>query len=193
MSFTSRSTTSLQAYHTLLYRVPLHPEFFRIEAREKSSHSNYAFESWLFKGGHAFRFELDDLNVTEIVTPEPGIIPERGLVTSLPCAGEKDHESEIADRVTYVTSIQTETLSDHLYQGTYREMLDHGRMSEGLLHVWEEDGPPNLSLVEHQRYADEVHIQGYHLRSDCLMVLRTQSIFQIGCEANTDEDSDEGN
>ena len=192
MSFTSRTTTSLQAYHTLLYRVPLHPEFFRIEAREKSSHTNYGFESWLFKGGHAFRFELDDLSVTEIVTPEPGIIPERGLVTSLPCAGEKDHESEIADRVTYVTSIQTETLSDHLYQGTYREMLEHGRMSEGLLKVWEEGGPPNLSLIEHQRYADEVHIQGYHLRSDCLMVLRTQSIFQIGCEGSADEDS-EGN
>ena len=39
--------------------------------------------------------------------------------------------------------------------------------------------PTNLSLVDLQRFADQVHVQGYHLRSDCGMVLRTQSIFQI--------------
>ena len=191
MSFTSRSTTSLQAYHTLLYRAPLHPEFFRIEAREKGSHGDFEFESWLFAGGHAFRFEYDDIIVTEVVTDDYKSLPERGIVTTLPCAGEKDHEAEIADRITFVTSIQTETLSDHLYLGTYREMLEHGRMGEGLLKVWETSGTPNLSLVEHQRYADEVHLQGYHLRSDCQMVLRTQSIFQIGCEGTTDEDETE--
>ena len=54
MSFTSRTTTSLQAYHTLLYRVPLHPEFFRIEAREKSSHTNYGFESRFSRVGMHF-------------------------------------------------------------------------------------------------------------------------------------------
>ena len=37
----------------------------------------------------------------------------------------------------------------------------------------------NLSLVDVQRYRDEVHSQGYHLRSDCGLVLRTQSIFQV--------------
>ena len=189
MSFAQR-TTSLQAYHTLIYRAPIHPEFFRIEAREKGSHANYEFESWLFAGGHAFRFDHDGIGITEVVTADPSTLPERGLVTSLPCAGEKDHETDFADRITYVTSIQTETLSDHLYLGTYREMLEHGRFSEGLLKIWDEDGHPNLSLIEHQRYADEVHIQGYHLRSDCLMVLRTQSIFQIGCETAGDGEED---
>ncbi|MAT80448.1 MAG: hypothetical protein CMJ29_02230 [Phycisphaerae bacterium] len=192
MSFTQR-TSSLQAYHTLLYRAPLHPEFFRIEAREKGTHADFEFESWLFSGGHAFRFEYDEISVTEVVTDEPKGLPERGLLTTLPCAGEKDHEAEIADRITYVTSIQTETLSDHLYLGTYREMLEHGRMCQGLLKVWDTGGHPNLSLVEHQRYADEVHLQGYHLRSDCQMVLRTQSIFQIGCNgtSNAEEETEE--
>ncbi|MCH2133121.1 MAG: hypothetical protein MK116_05155 [Phycisphaerales bacterium] len=186
MSFTQRST-SLQAYHTLIYRAPLHPEFFQIETREKGGQGDYEFESWLFQGGHSFRFEHDGIGITEVVTPDPGSLPDRGLITTLPCAGEKDHEADFADRISYVTSIQTETLSSHLYMGTYREMLDHGRMGEGLLKIWDEDGRPSLSLIEHQRYINEIHFQGYHLRSDCLMVLRTQSIFQIGCPERDDE------
>jgi hypothetical protein len=30
-----------------------------------------------------------------------------------------------------------------------------------------------------QRFADQVHIQSYHLRAGCSLVLRTQTIFQI--------------
>ena len=190
MSFAQRST-SLQAYHTMVFRAPLHPEFFNIEGREKGQQGQYEFESWLFAGGHVFRFEHDNVGITEVVTADPSSVPERGLVTALPCAGEKDYEADFADRISYVTSIQTETLSDHLYLGTYREMLEHGRMGEGLLKIWDVSGQPNLSLIEHQRYADEVHIQGYHLRSDCLMVLRTQSIFQVGC--TSDDEAGESN
>ncbi len=59
-------------------------------------------------------------------------------------------------------------------------MLEHARECETLTSVWTDElGKPNLSLVDVQRYSDEVHIQGYHLRSDCGLVLRTQSIFQV--------------
>lgn len=34
-----------------------------------------------------------------------------------------------------------------------------------------------------QRYRSEIHIQGYHLRSDCGLVLRTQSMFQVVANA----------
>ena len=34
-------------------------------------------------------------------------------------------------------------------------------------------------MIDVQRYANQVHLQGYHLRNDCGLVLRTQSIFQI--------------
>jgi hypothetical protein len=53
-------------------------------------------------------------------------------------------------------------------------------MSEGLLTVWNDElGRHNLSLIDTQRYSDEVHVQAYHCRSDCSLVLRTQSIFQV--------------
>ncbi len=77
--------------------------------------------------------------------------------------------------------MQTEILSELLYLGTYNEMLEHGRDSDGLMTVWTEDGAakPNLSLIDVQRFAEAVHVQSYHLRSDCGLVLRSQSIFQI--------------
>lgn len=182
MSFTAK-TNSLQSYHMLVYRNALHPEFFKIEGRRKIEHGGYEFESWIFRGGHAVRFQYDGQCVTEIVTEAMLHLPERGLLATLPCAGEKDHESEIGESIDHVTSIQTETLSDHLYLSTYNEMLDHGRACNGLVSAWTDPsgvgGKPNLSLLDLQRYHGEVHLQSYHLRSDCSLVLRTQTIFQI--------------
>ena len=48
--------------------------------------------------------------------------------------------------------------------------------------VREQLGKPSLSLLEMQRFAEEVHVQSYHLRSDCGLVLRTQTIFRIKSE-----------
>lgn len=172
--------TSLQSYHMLLFRNALHPEFFQIDARRRITHGEYDFEAWIFPGGHVLRFEHNGLCASEAVTCEPETLPDRGLVTSVPCAGERDSESEFSDRILYMNSMQTETLTDHLFLGTFKEMREHAGDGNGLLTSWDDaDGRSNMSLIDMQRYADEVHVQGYHLRSDCGLVLRTQSIFQL--------------
>ena len=87
---------------------------------------------------------------------------------------------------------ETETLSDHLYMSTYKEMLEHARASDAIMSVWtDEQGKPNLSLLDVQRYRLEVHLQGYHLRSDCGLVLRTQSLFQIDSEDDKADSEEE--
>lgn len=173
--------TSLQAYHMLLYRNALHPEFFGIEGRRRIEHGEYEFEAWIFRGGHALRFQHDDQCLSEIVSDQVEALPERGLVSTFPCAGERDHDANFGERVAYTTSMQTEILSDHLYLGTYNEMLEHGRDLDGLMSMWTDGshGKPNLSLLDMQRYSEQVHVQSYHLRSDCGLVLRTQTIFQV--------------
>jgi hypothetical protein len=179
MSFASRAS-SLQTYTMSLFRNAIHPEFFRIEARQRVRHGGYDFEGWIFRGGHVLRFQYGDLCVTEVITDQPHSIPERGVIATFPCAGERDHEVELNDRVLYLTSMQTETLSDHLYLGTYNEMMQHGRDCDGAMSIWSDDsGKPNLSLIDTQRYGEEFHVQGYHIRSDCGLVLRTQTIFQL--------------
>jgi hypothetical protein len=179
MSFASK-TTSLQAYNMLLYRNALHPEFFPVSGRRRIEHGEYEFESWIFRGGHVLRFEFDSVCVTEVVVDQFQRLPDRGLIATLQCAGEKDHETDFGDHITFMTSMQTETLSDHLYLSTYNELLEHGRMCEGLMTIWHDEiGRNNLSLIDMQRFSDQVHVQAYHCRSDCGLVLRTQSIFQI--------------
>ena len=135
---TPQPITALQPYGMLLYRGPVHPEFFKIAGRKQSSHADFDFEAWIFPGGHVLRFEHATTTLCEVVTDKATELPERGLVTTLPCNGERDFEEIFGDRITFVTSIQTETLSEHLYLGTYQEMLEHGKDPAHLVTTWKE-------------------------------------------------------
>jgi hypothetical protein len=172
--------SSLQNYHMLAFRKALHPEFFGIEGRQRVQHGDYETEAWIFRGGHSLRFTLQGFCMSEIVVEQIDQIPDRGLIAALPCAGERDFEEKVADNIVFMTTMQTETLSDHLYLGTYKEMLQHARENDSLFAVWTDGaGKPNLSLIDVQHFRHEAHVQGYHLRSDCGLVLRTQSMIQI--------------
>jgi len=179
MSIPAKSN-SLQSYAMLLYRRAVHPEFFGIEGRKRLEHGTLEAEAWIFKGGHAVRFQSGALTMCEVVVDHPTNLPERGLAANLPCAGERDHEEKLTEEISFMTTIQTETMPEHLYLSTYKEMLVHGRSHESLMSVWTDDqGKPNLSVLDMQRYRSEIHVQGYHLRSDCALVLRTQSMLRL--------------
>ena len=111
--------TSLQSYSMLLYRAALHPEFFGIEGRRRIEHGEYEFEAWVFRGGHALRFQHDGVAVSEIVTDQIEHLPERGLLNTFPCAGERDHDASFGDRLVYTTSMQTELLTDRRQDGPF--------------------------------------------------------------------------
>ena len=174
-------TTSLQAYTLLLYRKAVHPEFFAIDSRRRIENGAIEAEAWIFRGGQVVRFQRDKMCVCEIVTENPSALPERGLTKNMLCAGEHEHEETLSDNLTFMTAVQTETLADHLYLGTYREMMAHAKENGSLSVQWNDatTGKPNLSLVDLQRFRTEIHVQGWHLRSDCGLVLRTQSMFRL--------------
>ncbi len=182
MSIASNKTTSLQAYTMLVYRKPLHPEFFGIEGRKRIQQDDFEFEGWIFPGGQLSRFQSGNVTICEVVTDQVESLPEKGLVANLPCAGERDFENTFGDTVTYMTTMQTETLSDHLSESTYREMTQHARESNSLVVRSDGASRPEMSVLDIQRYRTEVHVQGYHLRADCGLVLRTQSMFRLGVD-----------
>ena len=168
-----------QPYHLALFRSAVHPEFFKIEERIEIQHEGYDFEAWLFKGGHALRFEFEGTCVTEVITPEPGKLPERGHVNTMQCIGERDHEQEFADRLLVISSMQSEQLSNHLFVDTHDELLEFAQESGAKIIKWEEGEYRSLSIIDVQRYNKQVHTQGYHLQSEYGHVLRTQAIFEI--------------
>jgi hypothetical protein len=173
------SSSSVQSYRILLYQRALHPELFDIQERRNIVHNDYELESWLVPGGHVIRFESGGQCITEAVS-EQDELPQRGLMHTIPCLGEKEIEEAVNGTIRYVSSVQTELLSDNLFTATFNEMQDFARESNAMQFIHEtETGGQNLSLLDIQRYKREIHAQAYHLISGASFVLRTQSIFEI--------------
>lgn len=137
-------------------------------------------ESWITAAGHVVRFQVHGQCMTEAVIENGDHLPEHGLVHALPCLGEKDFELEPDAQIGYVTTVQSESLTDNLYMSTLREMRDFVAESGALAHEWKDsEGGINLSVLDVQKYKREFHLQSYHLIGSAGAVLRTQSIFEV--------------
>ncbi|MBL8764564.1 MAG: hypothetical protein JNM07_09885 [Phycisphaerae bacterium] len=171
---------AIPSYQLVLYRKPLHPELFQLKSRKSIRHGHYDFEAWLMAGSHVLRFQHRNCVVSELITSRNDQLPTNGAVTAFPCAGEHDYDHEFKnEKIKYSATVQTETLSENLYNTTYQEMLDYARDVECVLHEWSvADGGRCLSLLELANYASEVTIQGFHLQAAGGLVLRTQTVFQ---------------
>ncbi|MCB9845186.1 MAG: hypothetical protein H6811_04270 [Phycisphaeraceae bacterium] len=172
-------SSSLQTYQTIVYDRALHPELFQLRDRRIIRHAGYSLESWLMRGGHILRFEYDGHCATELVTDQESNLPATGVIQAFLCAGERDYEHTFArSKITYMTSVQTETLSENLYQATYEEISELARCEGALRSDWSVDEGRCLSVLDVQRYNHEVHAQAYHMIAAGGLVLRTQTIFE---------------
>jgi hypothetical protein len=175
-------SSNVQFFRLMLYGRPLHPELFDLQQRTAFRSGDYEVENWLIPGGHVVRFQVGGHCLTETVIERGDHLPETGLIHALPCFGEKDYTmAPLKDaRLGYLTTVQTEALSDNLYQATFREMQAFGQETGAMVHEWTEgDDCPCLSIMDSQRYKREYHIQSYHLLGATGMVLRTQSVFEL--------------
>lgn len=169
----------LQAYQVVLYSKALHPELFPLRGRKVIAHGGYELEVWVLPGQHLLRFEYKGLCLTELVTDQDKSVPSQGIVSAFLCAAERDFEHAFPkEGVNYMTTVQTETLSENLYHSTYEELLDLARQSQALAHKWSDEGGKCLSLIDVQRMTKEVHVQTYHMIAQTGLVLRTQTIFE---------------
>lgn len=176
----SHKSSNAQLFRLMLYRRALHPELFDLQGRKCQRHGEYEVESWLTPAGHVTRFQVGGQCLTEAVLESGDHLPEHGLVHALPCLGEKDYELEPEGKIGYVTTIQTESLTDNLFMATLREMREHAAESESMMHEYKDaDGGVCLSLLDVQKYKKEFHLQSYHLVGSTGLVLRTQSIFEV--------------
>ncbi|MDX2130501.1 MAG: DUF2617 family protein [Planctomycetota bacterium] len=170
----------LQGYQVVLYSRALHPELFQLKGRKVVRDEDYELEAWVLPGQHALRFEHRALCVSELVTDSERGVPQQGIVSAFLCAGERDFEHQFPqDKVNYMTTVQTESLSESLYSATFNEMLDYSRQHQSLSHRWRDEAGACLSVIDIQRMSREVHVQSYHLIASAGLVLRTQTIFEV--------------
>ncbi len=177
---TAQSAASfLQSYQTILYSRPLHPELFTIHDHREIRFGPYQFEAWIMEGRHLCRFEISGACACELVTNDTKGLPDTGVVESILCAGEREFEHRFArSDLSYMTSVQTEQLSSNLYLSTFEELDEFARAEEALVHRWDDEIGPCMSILDIQRFAKEIHVQSYHLVACEGLVLRTQSLFE---------------
>ncbi len=141
---------SLQTYQCLLYRKALHPELFAIKGRRPVKHNAYELEAWVLPGGHVLRFKVGSFVCSELVTDQEGRLPKEGAVTAFPCAGDHEFEHAFdAEKVKFITSVQTETLTENLFAATFEELTDFGKEADALIYTWE-DSPSGFFGVAPQ-------------------------------------------
>jgi len=180
MATTINSTTRLQSYQTHLYARSLQPELFGAADARTIIQDYYTLNISIMPGSHACTFNSVDGTATEHVTDFTVGNSEIGLVESLLCSAEKDFEHKIPrTKINYITAAQTEQLTPHIYNDTLDELDQLARDQDALAHRWNDQAGSCLSMVDHQKYAQEIHIQAYHLIANENLVLRTQSIFEL--------------
>lgn len=179
MALSNKQQTS-QVFRLMLYQRALHPELFKIKGRITFSTPNYEVEAWIMPNEHLIRFQSNGHCLSELVADQSSQLPERGLVHSLPCIGEKEYEQKVDNTLNYVAAVQTECLTENLFNATLSEMRDFAADSNALVvdHVTD-DGIKNFSMLDLQTYRKEIHIQGYHMIGATGFILRTQSIFEV--------------
>lgn len=171
---------SLQTYHMVFYNRALHPEVFSLRGRRVLQHGGYEAEGWLMAGSHSVRFEYKTVCASELVTDMDRNLPMQGVINAFVCAGEHEYEHRFTKAgVTYMATVQTESLSENVYASTFEEMLEFATVNDALKHEWEDEFGRSLSVLDMQRHANEVHAQAYHLLASSGLVLRTQTIFEV--------------
>lgn len=165
----------------MLYTRPLHPELFRIYRSDTAERRAYRANIHLVDGGHVVDFTAGENHLTEVVVCGPENMPERGLVESLLCRGERYHEAEVYPGMRYMLSTQEEQLPATLYGATRQEIRDYAEKRELMWIETEADEMRGsaISALDIERRANELLVQSFHLFDDTLTVIKTQGIIEL--------------
>ena len=164
-----------------LFQRPLHPELFKILGTEQVSRRAYEADVWLIEGGHVINFVAGKATLGEVITTIPLNLPDRGLIQTVPCRGEKYHETMIGSTVKYMISTQEEQLTQTLYDATKHEIAGYAAKRELMMADVPPtgDNPAMLSVLDVERRSHELLVQSFHLSDDNCMVIKTQAIIEV--------------
>jgi hypothetical protein len=164
-----------------LFQRPLHPELFKIVGTEQVSRRAYEADIWLVEGGHVTSFTAGKTTLTEVVVNNHEPLPDRNLIQSIPCRGEKYHEATVGGNVRYMISTQEEQLTQTLYDATRHEISTYANKRELMTAESTGNGDQGgyLSVLDIERRSHELLVQSFHLFDENLMVIKTQAIIEV--------------
>jgi len=163
-----------------LYTRALHPELFKILGSEQVTRRAYEGDIWLVEGGHVISFTAGKTTLTEVIVNggEP-LNADRHLLQTIPCRGEKYHETTVGPNVRYMISTQEEQLSQTLYDATRHEISTYASKRELMsAEGHNAEGAGYLSVLDIERRSHELLVQSFHLFDETQMVIKTQAIIE---------------
>ena len=165
----------------MLYQRPLHPELFHILQTEKVTRRVYEADIWLIEGGHVISFTAGKTTLAEVILASHESLPDRGLLQSIPCRGEKYHEASVGGNIRYMISTQEEQLTQTLYEATRQEISSYAAKRELMTAEVPAAGESSacLSVLDIERRSHELLVQSFHLFDDNQMVIKTQAIIEV--------------
>jgi hypothetical protein len=162
----------------LLYQRTLHPELFKILGSEQVSRRAYEADIWLVEGGHLISFTAGKNTLTDVNSGE--IPTDRNLLQSIPCRGEKYHETTVGGNIRYMISTQEEQLTQTLYDATRHEINTYANKRELMSAEGQTaEGAGYLSVLDIERRSHELLVQSFHLFDETQMVIKTQAIIEV--------------
>ena len=171
-----------------LYRRPLHPELFCIQQSRHIERAAYQADIWVTGLAHVVMTQSAGRCVSEVTTDDVEVLPQKGLVTSFPFRGERDHIEEFDDGMRYILSTQVERMNQNLFQASHRDLLNYGSSRGMLIHFeeWTEvDNLAPFSFIDFEARDREIHIQAFHAFPSEYTIVKTQSIFEVGVKAQS--------
>jgi hypothetical protein len=165
----------------MLYQRPLHPELFHILQTEKVMRRAYEADIWLIEGGHVINFAAGKNTLTEVIITGNEQLPDRNLLQTIPCRGEKYHEMTSGTNIRYMISTQEEQLTQTLYDATRDEISTYAARRELMTAetpATSERGG-SLSVLDIERRSHELLVQSFHLLDENQMVMKTQAIIEM--------------
>jgi hypothetical protein len=164
-----------------LFQRMLHPELFNILGSEQVSRRAYDADIWLVEGGHAVTFTAGRNTLAEVILNSTTPVTDRGLVQTIPCRGERNHETTSGGNIKYMISTQEEQLTQPLYDATRNEIAAYAAKRE----LMTAETPASseygsaLSVLDIERRSHELLVQSFHLFDELQLVVKTQGIFEV--------------
>ena len=171
----------------VVYTRPLHPELFEIHHDHRINQPAFDAAIWVTGCTHVVRFSVADDTITEVMAQAEDELPERGLVVSFRCRGEKQHQFETEAHLRYMMNLQVETMSEKVYTATHQDLISAAE-TRGIyvpIPKWQTSALMPFCHVDYHTTAEGLHIFAYHAFPDELTIVKTQSIFEVHRPAPT--------
>ena len=172
---------TVEALKLVVYRRPLHPELFDIHHRFPILQPAFDADIWVTGCSHLVRFSVGSESVTEVIAQAHDELPQRGLVASFRCRGERQHEYVHEDAIRYIMSFQVETMSDRLFAKTHSDLFSAAQ-KQGILvpfPQWQTTEHVPFCHVDHHMRPDSLHVVAYHVFPEESTILTSQTLFEL--------------